>query len=122
MLMFERIGNLDSDGHFAFTDIQSGTYDILIKVDGYLAKLIPDFTVADGTNNLVVEAIIPGDVTGDNNITITDICSLSAVFGSRIGDSNYNPLMDVNCDGVVNIIDVSVFTTVFGMQGDQVGP
>ena len=119
-LEFEMTGILDSEGYFSFLNIESGTYNILIKVDGYLAKLIPGFTVADGTNNLEVGTIIPGDFIGDNNLCFSDISALNAAFGSTIGDSNYNPLTDVNCDGMVNFFDVSIISQYFGMQGDQI--
>ncbi len=120
-LIFEMNDSMDSEGHFSFTGIAPGIYDIIVKADGYLAKLIPDFSVTNGTNNLVAGSLIPGDFSGDNYINIIDISLLSPAFGSSIGDPNYNSLIDINCDGVVNVLDISSISSSFGMQGNHLG-
>jgi len=55
-------------------------------------------TVADGSAvNLVVSS----------GSTCTDLQLVKAAFGSKVGQPAYNPMADVNSDGVVNIIDLS---------------
>jgi hypothetical protein len=39
--------------------------------------------------------------------TCADIQLVKAAFGSKLGQPAYNPIADVNHDGVVNIIDLS---------------
>jgi hypothetical protein len=40
--------------------------------------------------------------------TCADLALVKAAFGSKRGQPNYNPVADVNNDGVVNIIDLSM--------------
>ncbi len=44
---------------------------------------------------------------------------MSMAFGSEAGDVNYNSVVDLNCDGVVNILDVTIISPSFGMEGDH---
>jgi len=39
--------------------------------------------------------------------TCADLALVKAAFGSKVGQTTYNPVADVNKDGVVNIIDLS---------------
>jgi hypothetical protein len=38
-------------------------------------------------------------------ITLADANSIIEAFGSKLGDSNWNPIVDLNGDGIVNILD-----------------
>jgi YVTN family beta-propeller protein len=65
--------------------------------------------VSSGSSvNLVVSSgPLIGDVNGDGVVNCADIAIVKAAFGSKVGNSNFDPRADVNKDGVVNIIDLS---------------
>lgn len=113
------VTTIDENGHFTTPQFSIGTYSILIKVDGYLAKLYPDETIEVEGIQLEISGLIGGDANNSNNVNISDISFISAAFGSAMGDANYNFLVDLNCDGVVNISDVSLMNVSFGMSGDD---
>ena len=109
---------MDVNGNFSSPEFPSGSYNLLIKVQGYLARLYPNTEIVSGTNSLDVNSLIPGDLNGDNFVNLLDISVINAAFGSTAGDSNYNPIADLNCDGLVNVLDVSVLNTSFGLAGE----
>lgn len=111
------IGVVNADGTFSIPDVAVGTFDVILKVEGYLAVGVEDVEVAVGANALDLGAIMAGDINGDNGINIQDVSFVNAAFGSTIGDANYNPLADTNCNGGVNIQDVSTVNAGFGQSG-----
>ncbi|NEN23585.1 hypothetical protein G3O08_08735 [Cryomorpha ignava] len=116
------ITTIDENGHFTLEEVPAGAYNILVKVEGYLAKLSAGIVVAEGQNSFNTGAIIAGDVNGSNSINISDISTISASFGSLSTDDDYNYLADFNCDGIINVVDISVLNLSFGMVGDSVNP
>jgi len=54
------------------------------------------------------------DVNGDGIINIQDILIAALAFGSRPGDSNWNPHVDLNQDGIINILDLVIAAVHFG--------
>ncbi len=112
---------VNAAGEFTIAEVMTGTFDIISKVDGYLAIGVEDVDIAGAGIGLELGPIVAGDINGDNGINIIDVSVLNAAFGSIEGDSNFNPLTDMNCDGGVNIIDVSILNGGFGMVGDSPG-
>jgi len=55
-----------------------------------------------------------GDVNGDGVINQKDLDLITAAYGSREGDPNWNPDADLNKDGVVDISDASIVGANFG--------
>ncbi len=112
---------LNPDGSFALVglDIIPGTYDILVKVDGGLAKLLQNVVISSGTNSISVPAIVLGDLNNNNVINVTDYSLLGAAFGSVTGDANFSFRADLNCNGAVNVTDLSILGLGFGQSGDS---
>jgi hypothetical protein len=55
----------------------------------------------------------PGDITGagghaDGVVDMQDIMTIVAKFSKRGGNSSWNPIVDVNDDGVINMRDISL--------------
>ncbi|MCJ7632447.1 right-handed parallel beta-helix repeat-containing protein [Candidatus Bathyarchaeota archaeon] len=73
--------------------------------NGVLQDLYRDFVIP-----------IPGDVNGDWTVNILDAIVLANVFGSRLGDANWNPNADFNGDKVVNILDAIILASNFGRR------
>ncbi len=109
--------SVDAFGDFVSPQFPSGTYDILITVQGYLTKLYSDVLIEGGVNELDVFGIRAGDLNASNNVNIQDISIFNPAFGSVSGGLNYNFIADFNCDGFVNIIDLSILNISFGMVG-----
>jgi dockerin type I repeat protein/uncharacterized protein DUF642 len=51
--------------------------------------------------------IPPGDLNGDGSVGCDDLAIVKASFGKKAGQPGYNPIADVNHDGVVNVLDLS---------------
>ena len=108
---------VDETGHFSTPFFEAGTYDIYVKVDGYLTRLYANTVLAEGLNFQTVDGIIPGDINGDDFVNLLDFSVLTASFGAMVGEENYNSISDFNCDGTINIIDVSILASSFGLVG-----
>ena len=54
------------------------------------------------------------DLNDDGVVNISDFGILSAAFGTRPGDPNWNPIADINEDGSVNISDFGILSAEFG--------
>lgn len=108
---------INPDGSFAIPDALVGTYDIYIKIDGYLQSGHLGFEMIDGANNILIDTPLPGDLNGDNGVNVVDFSILSNAFGSSVGDPNFNLMADLNCDGGVNIVDFSMLSANFGIGG-----
>lgn len=49
-----------------------------------------------------------GDFNNDGMFTIIDLSMLNPFYGTAANDGEYDAYFDVNCDGVINLSDVSV--------------
>lgn len=47
-----------------------------------------------------------GDFNNDGVVTVVDISFFSTHFGTQMGSPFYDAIFDLNCDGVVNVLDV----------------
>ncbi|NEN23586.1 hypothetical protein G3O08_08740 [Cryomorpha ignava] len=114
-------GMMNDAGNFTVPDLDLGSYDALIKVEGLLAKIINDFEVSAGGDELMLSGLIRGDINNNNSINIVDLSILNASYGFSSASPNYNHLADLNCDGAVNIVDISILNVGFGMVGAVAG-
>lgn len=115
------LGVMSADGDFSIPDVDFGTYDVLIKVQGLLSKIVYDFEVSTSGDLLTFSGLKRGDVNNNNVINLVDLSVINASYGLASNSPNYNYLADVNCDGLVNIVDISIINASFGMVGDTPG-
>ena len=108
---------VSANGTFNVPSVELGTFDVIVKVQGYLAKGVQDVEFTSGGNSLALGAIVGGDVNGDNFVSIIDASFVNNSFGSATGGTNYNPLTDLDCNGFVNIVDFSLLNASFGQAG-----
>ena len=54
------------------------------------------------------------DLNVDQKVDIEDITIVAIAFGSRAGDQKYNELADLDQNGEVNIIDISIVAKDYG--------
>jgi len=71
---------------------------------------IGDNTLTDGW--LIIT--IPGDVNGDKKVDIFDIVTISAAYGAKNYEQNYNPYSDVDGNGIVDLFDVVIGASYYG--------
>lgn len=128
--------NLDSLGYYKNESIKLPIYDdldVFIKGRSHLAKKISGIYISDETESLVLNFtdsldpntwgsyyLFPGDTQGvwpglkDNTVNVLDFSAWDVAF-----EKNINKLdNDLNADGVVNVLDVSIIDVNFNMTGD----
>ncbi|MEC8646617.1 MAG: DNRLRE domain-containing protein [Candidatus Latescibacterota bacterium] len=59
---------------------------------------------------------LPGDFNGDRVVDFTDFFAFTDVFGTRIGDLQWDPTYDIDGDGDVDFDDFFVFAEYFGQR------
>ncbi len=53
-------------------------------------------------------------MSGDDKVDIQDVGIVAAAYGSRTGDTRWNPAEDLNNDGIVDIQDVAILASYYG--------
>ena len=125
----------DSGGNFQLLEIPSGTYELTVKVDGYVSGRSDTLQLFDGLNlagldptfgsdllgNLSPATSLGelrgGDATGDNQIDVADANQIFALWNKTPADAEFTRDADVNADGVVNSLDLGFVSTNFGNDG-----
>jgi serine protease AprX len=83
-----------------------------------IAPLLPNETKnADNpTITSWVVVTITGDIDGDFKVGLTDLHSLAAAYGSKPGDTNWNPNADIDNSGTVNLPDLYTLSQHYGQH------
>ncbi len=63
--------------------------------------------------------LYPGDIDGDNEVTLFDFGRMVAAFGSVAGEDEYDVNADLDGDGEVTLWDFGLLVERFGMIGDE---
>ena len=108
-----------ASGAFSIENLPTGTYDVIVKVQGYLAKGKQDVEITAGANTLAMGTIGSGNVNNDNAVNFSDVSLINAVFNKSSIQTGYNPLADLNCNGSVNFQDISILNSSFNKSGAQ---
>src|SRR5690606_38023417 len=108
---------INSAGHFQIDNVPLGTYDVFLTVNGFLTKTIGSHTIT-GNTELDFLMIYPGDMNANNAVSLEDLSYINPSFAKTEGDPEFNFLADLNCDGGVNILDISLLGISFGLEGD----
>jgi len=62
----------------------------------------------------IIHVVLPGDANLNGRIEILDVVLVTTRYGSKKGDSNYDPNVDWNGDGKIDILDVVIVTSRYG--------
>ncbi len=109
-------GNYWSD--YSGVDLYSGSYQNETGSDG-----MGDYPYVIGTNNRDYYPLmspilpVPGDINKDGIVDIFDCVIVALAFGSKPGDTNWNPVADINSDNLVDIFDIVVVALHFSEIG-----
>lgn len=95
---------------------QSGTFDIVAKLEGHLSRKIAGFTLS-GAHEINWEFTTTGDVNNDDLIDDADLLAVLFAFG-QAGETP----ADVNGDGIVDDADLLVVLFNFGATGEGYQP
>ena len=117
----------DSDGAFRFSDVEEGRYSVKVEAPtGVSFEIKAIDIIADDTTDLTKRkdeeiALIElklGDVDGNNIVNADDIATLLL----EENFSSAKEVYDINCDGVVDIADVSIVlaTANYGAQAETI--
>ncbi len=110
--------SIQADGLFNIPELETGTFDVIVKVEGYLAKGIQSVEVEAGVNNVVVDFLVFGDLNDDNIVDFIDLGALSGIYLSQVGQGSYNPIADANCDGIIDFVDLGALSGSYLIIGD----
>jgi len=101
---------LDAQGKFTFTTSQSGSLALSAKYQGYLRR-----TLAVGTTLTMT----PGDVDGDNSVTVRDYSRLAAAYNTTPGNPKWDAAADVDGNGSVGYNDYLLVIRNYNRRGDK---
>ena len=91
--------------------VASGTYDLYLKSQGYLANMQTVQIAANQHHIVDFGMLVGGDYNGDNQVDVFDLGMFAAQFG------RVHPCFDLTGDGVVNVFDLGIFAANYGKVG-----
>jgi len=93
-----------------------------VAIDGYVNVSSDPSDPIDPDPPTISARAIPGDVSGDQlgipdgKVDMRDLQYLIMLFMTKPSSSNWNPNVDINVDGVVNMRDISIALLNFNKQ------
>jgi hypothetical protein len=79
-------------------------------VDIFAIILAGNYGRTDTADNAYIDGIvivtILGDVDDDFDVDIYDVVKITGIYGSKVGDPEFNPNSDLDEDGEITIYDV----------------
>lgn len=99
--------NIQADGTYEFTNVQAGTYSLLVAVPGWTDYIMDDIFISEsdeGTIRILDETIYAGDVNKDSIVSLADI---SVLVSDLNKDVSLAVNSDVNHDGAISVLDIS---------------
>ena len=60
-----------------------------------------------------VETLVVGDANQDGKVDLSDVQLVQAAYGTKVGDSGYNPLADMNGDNVIDAGDLQIVDAAY---------
>ena len=106
-----------ADGSFTLPSVPAGTYTLGIKASRWLRRDVAVDTTTSNVAGLAL-SLTPGDLNGDNAVTLSDLALLRAAYGSTPTSANWNANADLNGDGAVTLSDLAMLRANYGKTGD----
>lgn len=112
---------------YAETDLPTGTYDIYVRVKGFLRKKFDNVSVTDGIYSGLTATLVNGDINRDNSIDVADYALISANYSLSDSDTTWDRIdenfvapkdCDLNGDGSIDIADYAIISANYNQEGD----
>ncbi|MCZ4410580.1 HYR domain-containing protein, partial [Cryomorphaceae bacterium 1068] len=112
------------DGTFSLAamGLVPGSYDVYIKPENYLTKFAGNYTINASPTNITASSLVPGDISvnEDDVINGDDLSLILGAYNTEDGvDAGYDGNADLNCDGFVDALDLSLLIFFFLDGGDN---
>jgi hypothetical protein len=111
----------DGTALYSSDKISIGDYDIAIKGESHLRKIIRDVVIGSETTKISLDytfgntlELIAGDLYSDNYINSFDIATMFQSYGTRKGG-----FADLTKDGAVNAPDIALLIINYFKKGDN---
>jgi hypothetical protein len=108
-----------ADGTFVLAGLPPGIYDLRTSKESYLSKACHGVEVIEGSVTDVYSPLIllAGDFSLDNMVDIDDLLVIRNAYGTTPGDDWWRPLVDVNQDEKIGIIDLVYMARNYAKYG-----
>ncbi len=100
--------NIQADGTYEFTNVQIGTYNLVVSVPGWTDYIMNDIFISESSPEVITildETIYAGDANKDSIVSLADVSKLVSDLNKGIDASTVNS--DVNHDGSIDVLDIS---------------
>ena len=104
----------NADGNYEFTDVTPGDYYVNASKSMFRLSSTYETVGAGETVTVDMSLLLQGDLDNDCHVDWTDFLMFADVYGSSVGDPNYNVLADLDNDGAVDWTDFLMFADVYG--------
>jgi hypothetical protein len=117
----------DGGYQVVLTGLHTGGYELSVSATSFnhqSSQQVMNGTIAQGastayqldlstsnvgqTQTVNLGTLVPGDLNGDERVNCADLAVVKASFGKKTGQAGFNAWADINDDGVVNILDLSM--------------
>jgi len=120
--MPKKYATTDGSGNFTIGGITPGTWDVAVKGETSVSKLVANVTLTAG-NTTVVDfgTMREGDANNNDYIDASDYAALSFAWLSYPGLLNWNPAADYSRDNYVDASDYALLSFNWLKWGDCYG-
>jgi parallel beta-helix repeat protein len=95
------------------TDFAYGNYAVWASARPVTGEID---TANDNCTGGMITVTIPGDIDGNFKVQLADLVTLAKAYGSKPGDSNWNPNADIDGNGVVGLSDLVILARHYGQH------
>jgi hypothetical protein len=106
-----------ADFNITFTDSNyTDSWRLNISKVGFYNETMDIGFLSDTPVSIVLTEKIPGDINLDREVNLADLVLLAQAYGSKPGDSNWNPNADINGNGIVDLADLVILAQHYGQH------
>jgi hypothetical protein len=117
-IVFSYTPTTDQDGSVTINNVPTGNYTIAIKNSHTLKRVKANEAIVAGSNNVVFNELIEGDVNNNNIVNLADLGALLSSYNKVPGDSGYLAEADLNGNGIVNLADLGLLLANYNTAGE----
>jgi len=101
-------------------------YNITVITSGFTGNVTVgihyDPSLVSNPSKLVIAQFdfLPGDVNQDGKVNLADLVALARAYGSKPGDTNWNPDADIDGNGIVGLSDLVTLAQHYGKTAEWI--